>query len=618
MKVELTIKPESYLLCSSNNTGGIIDAQVILDENGLPYFPGKTFKGLLKESFIEVLEFRGVKNKSEIINTLFGEEGTFTNAGILSFTNFYTTKKSISSSSEIFQTINKTSIDENEIAKEGSLRTFKVLDPTSGIEFKSEIILNLKDPELNYFKEAVLNLRRAGLGRNRGDGKIKVSFVEIEALPENNIKLENQKVSIIDVEIKTSDPLILSKFGSNRNTTFSNDHISGSQLMGSIAFQFQNYESDLFTNLFLKNGLQFSFCYPEDSFPIPSCLHSVKYLPENEKKIVNVLGDEDTPITKKETGLMNSHGKIKIGKMINFHNSRPNRLKGKSDENEGSIFYYEAINKGTKFSGKIRGESEKLSSLLNEFGSQKKVLIGKSKSSQYGGANLKLTQKNSDEIKNINGIVYFYLKTPLIIFNEFGFPSSNLKDLSNELGINFNTIIGSSIQVDYVEMYNSAWNSKSGRFLCFKEGSCIKIDLKKNLPKTGFLGRFIEKGFGEYLLYSEEEMESFAKILMVHTPEDEASISEVDSIEMKGIEKSMDSAYNNLSNSLIGRLIGLLNVSKNKEEFLDEVNKLKGKKAGEEISAVFLYEDFENTEIANSDFILYWKSFFNALRKKIK
>ncbi len=70
---KIILKTKSYTSIASGEGAGIIDSEIVYDNNGFPFIPAKRLKGLLKESAIEILEILN-SPKNELIETLFGKE----------------------------------------------------------------------------------------------------------------------------------------------------------------------------------------------------------------------------------------------------------------------------------------------------------------------------------------------------------------------------------------------------------------------------------------------------------------------------------------------------------------------------------------------------------------
>lgn len=175
--------------------GADVDALVIKDKNNLPYIPGKTIKGLVREALENIIKFRGI-NKQQIINENFGvftEEKTeeednegetkkmlrgnifFTNAqlseeltdSLLSQENLYRF---------MYRSVASTAIEETGVARKHSLRRVQTTIPC---ELYGEII-NINDELINELKEALGFIKRLGVGRNRGLGRCKFTVINME------------------------------------------------------------------------------------------------------------------------------------------------------------------------------------------------------------------------------------------------------------------------------------------------------------------------------------------------------------------------------------------------------------------------------------------------------
>jgi len=161
MKYEITFL--DYWHISSGLSGGArFDSMVVKDEKNIPYIPGKTLKGLIKEQY-QKLNYPN-------IDKLFGVGGE--KEGELYFGNAYLDeeeRKAITSQGlqkHLYDVIAFTKIDENGIAVDDSLREIEVVIPLS---LKVEII-NADENITKAFK----SIKRMGLNRNRGLGRCKI------------------------------------------------------------------------------------------------------------------------------------------------------------------------------------------------------------------------------------------------------------------------------------------------------------------------------------------------------------------------------------------------------------------------------------------------------------
>lgn len=174
-----TIKYEieffSNWLCGSGLAAGAdVDALVIKDRNGLPYVPGRTLKGLLRDAATNL------SVEKEIVSTVFGVSGDeddhktgcsfFGNATIPSVEYQYIVENGLAP--HLYQTFASTRIDENGIAKDNTLRKIETVVPC---KLEGEI-LNVPAGAEQTIEYAMCFIKRMGTGRNRGYGRCKLSI----------------------------------------------------------------------------------------------------------------------------------------------------------------------------------------------------------------------------------------------------------------------------------------------------------------------------------------------------------------------------------------------------------------------------------------------------------
>jgi CRISPR/Cas system CSM-associated protein Csm3 (group 7 of RAMP superfamily) len=155
-KIEYTITFLSDWHAGSGlSSGAEADSIVIKDAtNNLPYLPGKTIKGLVKDALLDV----GI-GEDIIKGSLF-----FSNASLEKDT---AREISIDMSYHLYRNIASTTINENGIAKSGSLRTMEVCIP---IELEGYID-GVDGDDVKYFEKAFKYIRNIGVNRNRGLGR---------------------------------------------------------------------------------------------------------------------------------------------------------------------------------------------------------------------------------------------------------------------------------------------------------------------------------------------------------------------------------------------------------------------------------------------------------------
>jgi len=178
MDIFYNLEFHSYWHCGSGlSAGADLDSLTIKDKNGLPFVPGRTIKGLVRDALYEI------GAEEDVINELLGpiptsEEGRFNEdpqkKGILFFSNAELSRQeaSVILKENLLPytktSISSTAIGDDGIAKEHSLRKTEVSLPCV-LEGK---IMDIPSEEaFLVFKDALQYIKRLGKGRNRGLGR---------------------------------------------------------------------------------------------------------------------------------------------------------------------------------------------------------------------------------------------------------------------------------------------------------------------------------------------------------------------------------------------------------------------------------------------------------------
>jgi len=164
--MKIAIKFFTYWHCGSGSSGGSsVDALVARDAKGLPYIPGKTLKGHIRE-MAETL------GDDTFVDSCFGfsREG-IEKEGVCYFSNAVIEEEiSKELSSYLFKTISSTQINEKGLAVDGSLREIEVVVPVT-------LYATIENCEYEkQMKEAFSQVKRMGLNRTRGLGRCEISL----------------------------------------------------------------------------------------------------------------------------------------------------------------------------------------------------------------------------------------------------------------------------------------------------------------------------------------------------------------------------------------------------------------------------------------------------------
>ena len=177
-EIHYMIRMLGYWHCGSGQAAGAdVDALVIKDKDGLPFIPGKTLKGLVRQAFEEIAAFKGESSVEG--DRLFGIPGGapsktyFTDAQIVEKDEII--KDGLSE--WLYQTVSMTEIDSNTgTASDLSLRKIEVVVPCT---LKGSILF-VEDGSADKIKDALRYIKAIGLDRNRGLGRCSFENIDIE------------------------------------------------------------------------------------------------------------------------------------------------------------------------------------------------------------------------------------------------------------------------------------------------------------------------------------------------------------------------------------------------------------------------------------------------------
>lgn len=675
MNIKIQLTTLSPLISASGESSAHIDADVKYDEYGFPYIQARTFKGVLRESAIEVCEIMGYDLSK--IDALFGNEGdAHYKRGALQFNNLYIADyediaKELATNSGYLRPSfvkehyteyrRQTTIDSDKgTARDKSLRTYRLI--SEGNIFES-VIENVPPEEKDFFEKTLANLRYMGSRRNRGFGKIKIESKGEAALKEAENQIATSGESLY-FSIETLDTLLISKVVGEQNTVNTEHFIPAQSIRGLLAKlvidkegKDKAHQNSLFKQLILGGDVKYHHAFFKGAQPVPRILGFDKTkAKEEETDVTNILKSSDALkslggfIMKKDNKLWNEEVKTSFS----FHSSRhKNRLAGRSTEEGGAIFYYEAIEKGQTFLGKIEGSAQDLAeihSLLSQNGGQHRM--GKSKTAQYSKVKFNF-QTEAQEARNLaalcqKGSLYLVFQTPVITYNSFGMaiPDMNLvkEDLSR-LGLKiaengFRKMSALTLN----EAYMGIWNCKTPREAAFDIGTTLEIQPDTNISEEILikalanieyegLGERKSEGFGRVKWVDlngtfkkiktpenppEPKLVKHEVLLKLRTEQDEKD--KLNRILAKATENA--SSAKNITNSLISRLREKLDAVARIEEWQKFITDIKGKKAGANLDNANLYDKIlglKSPDECNNNFKLqkaYWLTYFKTLRAK--
>lgn len=164
--------------CGSGLAAGAdVDALVVKDDAGLPFVPGKTVKGLLREAMEELIAIKD-NGMEDLFTKTFGYFNKEMGEGVKGCAFFSNAelpddeRKAIIANKLqpfMFRQIASTALDADGVALDHSLRRMEVTIPCT----LEGIIMGLPDDKefIKEMEDALLYVKRMGQNRNRGLGR---------------------------------------------------------------------------------------------------------------------------------------------------------------------------------------------------------------------------------------------------------------------------------------------------------------------------------------------------------------------------------------------------------------------------------------------------------------
>jgi|GEM_PF-4465319 len=588
MQFTISLTNQDFLLLGAGEGSALIDLDPVVTPEGFPFVPARTFKGLFKESLMEVLEIEGRREEtSRISNLLFGQAGVSIPSR-LRFSNLYLEGwEDMQAALPRYQDqfphalqsqritayytweVAQTAVDrETGIAQNRSLRNFRVVKPdqtfTGSITVLDEAGLKAEIADYaDLLQKAGQQLRYAGMHRNRGWGRIKVQL-EPNGNPEpvkekekSRWSQDGQPSNALEITLTTTSAAVLSAITGDQNTVSSDHYVRGGRIRGILAEQLikamklgkSAHENELFQQAILSERLQYRPAYPDQSLPLPLNIHYVKGQPKTDwVDVFASLGKNTRTVGGLWTVENRGHRKVRPGITARFHNSRPNRSAGKSMENdaEGGIFYYEGLQARQTFTTTLVGDPTVLKMLWESLPSRWNTRIGKSKATQYGGVEVVVKPIHSPPPPHFTGQdkVLLTFRSPVVLHNALGHPVADLETLKSYLkkgGVQV-AITQAAAQTYLAESWHGQWQCRTGQVPAFKEGSVFLVEAvgDANESWNQALQSWVSQGLGEMKNqgFGWVMVEPFSELNIRSVSEQETSEVEADTVKKQVLPES--------------------------------------------------------------------------------
>ena len=184
-KIEYTVRLFSYWHCGSGLAAGAeSDALVVKDADGLPFIPGKTVKGLVREALDDLYGATAdfdtdLGKRADVLqdDEVCGNAGQafFRNAEFDRATRSLIVYNDNKMSNALFTEISSTAIDNNGVAKRNSLRRIQVALPCTLV---GEISNISSDDVASKIADALRMIKQLGQGRYHGLGRCEFTVLK--------------------------------------------------------------------------------------------------------------------------------------------------------------------------------------------------------------------------------------------------------------------------------------------------------------------------------------------------------------------------------------------------------------------------------------------------------
>ena len=643
MRKKLQIELKSDLCAGSGESlGSLIDTDICYDEYGFPYIPSKRLKGLIKEAFIEYMDWKKDESLIKVKEELFGTEDS-RDSGNLRIDNAYL--KNISSIENDIENIEEqykkylgkqrivelntdiryqTAVDEESgVAKENSLRSIRVLE--SGNVYEAFIECD-KEVEEKILEKCIKLLTHMGNNRTRGLGEIKCSIIDDKN--DNKAKynedietLNEEKEYEIELLLKAESNIMVSK----QLSEVKENYIPGSNIMGSIANKYikdkkiDNFDNidEKFINLFLNGKVIYSNAYITEKdgkleyYPAPLSYSKVKNMNKvYHNKMIDV-NEENIQLSNFGDKFVTLTGENYIKEVLtseNYHHQRAKDLSiGHVSEGKygGTFYQFLSIDQGQYFKTKIIGKGKELNEILKYIKIDEILRVGKSKAAEYGKLrvvnNLKTEIKETEKTYSKFAVI---LTSPLILFDENKVQIAKDKNtlinkLKETFGIENLKVTKAFIGYSEESGFNAIWKMPKEQVVSYASGTTIVFESESpvKLKEKYILVERINEGYGQLVIYDlADKKDSSLTFKEYKIESEEKKYSEIQKETRKILNKSIkkvineeilidalntvEKNYNKISinNTTIGRILLMLKESKNYEEFDKNVNSIKDDK----------------------------------------
>ena len=505
---------------------GSVDRQVLRDPQGLPYVPGKTLTGILRDAAEFVADIRGGSVK-DLPSKIFGSQPESESRAVsakigISSAEFpkeirdYILSNDLTSSLFYVQPGIKINIETGCTEKDNLFSLEKV---RRGCVLYAEVVFmeELSGDEMNLLNDAVKAVRRIGGKRRRGAGLCKLSWASDDINEQRlsgGVLLQNLDLDsslMLKVRLTNLQPLIIA-IKALGNMVQSETEIPGYMLLSYYVNKvFAPLGKERMQKAVMNNEIIISNFLPEleghEALPVPLCMAEKK----ESKGLINRLVTEAAG-NEQIQDIRSGYVRVQPGEVIYYsagirkgirtHNTIED-ISQRPDETTGGLFTYESIDAGQKFIGILKIAKSLLNDIMqsdekeNIFAALSRDIhkIGRSSKDEYGKIMIETlsqveTENNTSGLFSLlNGkYLVLYLKSDLLLKNGYNGYSARLDDVKKALCEKLGVILEDIPQNEWEEKSNGRISPIGGtRGHCIRTGRRDSWQTVWTLPRPSLI-----------------------------------------------------------------------------------------------------------------------------------
>lgn len=523
--------------------GSDIDALVITDPNGIPYVPGKTLKGIVRQAVEEYIRFSGIaesvedgKTVAERVCGVFGEESSSDDVrpcGIAHFSNatladdeYCRIAGDKALKSHLFNKVTSTSIDDNGIARDHSLRSLQTVVPCT----LYATIRDVDNAVADIVTKSLGMIKHLGQKRHRGLGRCTISEVS-RNVGESAPSVANTNDTKLQFSCELLSDIVLNQKSSTEGNNISLDFIPGNVFLGIVATHYQEFnEKGLAMTVFHSGRVRFGDAHPTAcgqsvrSLRVPASFYYPKLMSPVERCYIHHLYSR--ALDKENDGNPQQLKQCRTGFYAFVDNcgtpatvDRTFAIKSAYDRDkrrakDEQMYGYESLCKGAKFLFEVDIDEKALNERGIDVSSLKKQIhgilvgthrVGRSRTAQYGLVEISAVEfgnVKSNALKHGQTHVAVYADSRLVFLDKNNEPT--FRPTAMQLGIADGEIDWTLSQIRTFQY--APWNgiraSRDNDRCGIEKGSVFVVAVAESTERqfaSQYVGSYCNEGFGRVI-----------------------------------------------------------------------------------------------------------------------